>query len=78
LKDAIEAARNFIAACSDPIAKKIEGRDYQRIGGEPYVVTIAPVRGFDWELRPKHFDSLQISRLGIFMVIFVAICLAIR
>jgi hypothetical protein len=58
LKDAIEAARNFIAACSDPVAKEIERWDYQRIGGEPHVVTITPQRGFDWALRPKHFDPL--------------------
>lgn len=33
LPDAIEAARNFIQACSDPVAQEIEGVGYQRIGG---------------------------------------------
>ena len=56
LQDAIEAARNFIGACSDPIAKEIEGVTYQRIGGEIQIATVTPKNGFQWESRPEQFD----------------------
>jgi hypothetical protein len=48
LRDAVEAARNFIEACSDPIAQEIDGEDYQRIGGRIHIATITPNDGFRW------------------------------
>jgi hypothetical protein len=48
LQDAIEAARNFIAACSDPVALEIEGEKHQRIGGHIHIATITPKAGFQW------------------------------
>jgi hypothetical protein len=56
LKDAIEAARNFIGACSDPVAQEIEGETNQRIGGELQLATITPTDGFQWVNRPEKFD----------------------
>jgi hypothetical protein len=58
LCDAVEAARNFIAACSDRVAQEIDGEDYQRIGGEPQIATITPKEGFHWVDRPETFDPL--------------------
>ncbi len=58
LQDAIGAARSFITACSSPVAKEIEGWDYQRIGGEPHIATITPKEGFHWSPRPEQFDAL--------------------
>lgn len=58
LQDAIEAARNFIGACSDPIAKDIEELAYQRIGGEIQIATVTPKNGFQWESRPEQFDPV--------------------
>ena len=48
LQDAIEAARNIIGACSDPVAPEIEGEAFQRIGGHILVATITPKDGFRW------------------------------
>jgi hypothetical protein len=49
LQDAIEAARNFIAACSDPAALEIEGKDnYHPIGGRIHIATVTPRDGFRW------------------------------
>lgn len=59
LEDAVDAARNFIGACSDPLAKEIEGDTYQRIGGEVHIATITPNEGFRWRDRPKHFEPLS-------------------
>jgi len=58
LQDAISAARSYIAACSSPVAKEIEGWDYQRIGGEPHIAAITPKEGFHWWQRPEQFDAL--------------------
>jgi hypothetical protein len=58
LDDAIDAAKNFIAACSSKAAMEIEGDDYQRIGGKPQIAVITPGGGFYWDLRPKRFDPL--------------------
>jgi hypothetical protein len=58
LSAAIDAARNFIGACSDPIAQEITGETYQRIGGEIHLATITPNEGFQWNIRPEKFDPL--------------------
>jgi hypothetical protein len=49
LQDAIDAARNFIAASSDPVASEIEGKDnYRRIGGRIHIATVTAKDGFRW------------------------------
>jgi hypothetical protein len=48
MADAIDAARNFIAACSDPVAVEIEGENYQPIGGRIHIATITAKDGFQW------------------------------
>ena len=58
LAEAIDAARNFIAASSARVAKEIEGDAYQRIGGKLQLATITPKKGFQWIERPEKFDPL--------------------
>jgi|CZKX01.1.fsa_nt_gi hypothetical protein len=49
LEDAIEAARNFIEACSDPVALEIDGKDnHHPIGGRIHIATVTPRDGFRW------------------------------
>ncbi|HEX3683829.1 MAG TPA: hypothetical protein VHU83_14945 [Bryobacteraceae bacterium] len=58
LSDAVDAARSFIQACCDPMAREIERDDYQRIGGQLQLATITPADGFQWVERPEVFDQL--------------------
>jgi hypothetical protein len=42
LQDAIDAARSYIAACSDPIAVEIDKANCQGIGGHLHMAAITP------------------------------------
>jgi len=58
MKDAINAGRNFIQACSSKIARdEIDPENCRGIGGEPQIAIIAK-EGFQWVTRPDHFDPL--------------------
>jgi hypothetical protein len=48
LQDAIEAARNYIAACSDPAIREIDIENCRGIGGRIHIATITPKDGFQW------------------------------
>ncbi|MGI8962200.1 MAG: hypothetical protein ACR2IV_21065 [Bryobacteraceae bacterium] len=48
LEDAIEAARNYIEACSDPIVRELDIENCQGIGGRMHIATITPTGGFKW------------------------------
>ena len=55
---AVQVATDFIGACSDPVAREIEGINFQRIGGELHVATIKASEGFQWVKHPTEFDEL--------------------
>jgi hypothetical protein len=53
LSDAVEAGRNYIEACSSPVALEIDKEICQGIGGHIHVATITPTAGFEWLIPPK-------------------------
>jgi hypothetical protein len=52
LKDAIEAARNYIRACSDSVIRKLDIEHCRGIGGRIHVATVTPEEGFRWVRKP--------------------------
>jgi hypothetical protein len=57
LDDAIEMARNYIAACSDRAAIEVD-QFCEWLGGCPQIAAITPKGGFEWISRPDEFDPL--------------------
>jgi hypothetical protein len=59
LADGIEAARNYIAACSDPAIREIDPENCQRIGGHIHIATITLQDGFRWAIAPMLMKGLS-------------------
>ena len=57
LLDSIEAARNYIAACSDPTALEIDAKTCENIGGHIHIAAITPENGFYWVDPPLNGPS---------------------
>jgi hypothetical protein len=47
IDQAIEAAKDYIEACKDPEARKIDETACKEIAGHFHVATIKPTEGFD-------------------------------
>jgi hypothetical protein len=52
LAEAVEDARNYVHACSDPIGKSVD-KKCEKIGGHIHIATIKPDEGFRWVEPPK-------------------------
>lgn len=52
LVEAIDVAKNYILACSDPKAREID-KNCEQIGGHIHIATITPQTGFKWHTPPK-------------------------
>jgi hypothetical protein len=57
LDDAVEIARNYVAACSDLSAIEVDPF-CEWFGGHHQIATITPKDGFQWVLRPEQFDQV--------------------
>ena len=57
LADAVEAGRNYIEACSSPIARELDNESCRGIGGHIHIATITR-DGFSWIAAPKGFRPL--------------------
>jgi hypothetical protein len=53
LAEAIEAAKDYIDACKDSEAIKIDKKACEEIAGHVHVATIKPNQGFEWVIQPK-------------------------
>jgi hypothetical protein len=59
LKDLVELCRNYVLACSDPVAIEIDPK-CSDIGGHVHVATITREEGFRWAIPP--LSALRESR----------------
>jgi hypothetical protein len=57
LQNAIEAGRNFIAACSDDSLREIDPENCRGIGGHIHIATITPKAGFQWASGFEPMDA---------------------
>jgi hypothetical protein len=53
MEDAIEAALNYVRACSDPDLRQIDPDNCGGIGGHIHIATITPNDGFQWHIPSK-------------------------
>jgi hypothetical protein len=53
LSEAVEVARKYILACSDPAALSIDGKHCAGIGGHIHMAKVTPQSGFVWLVPPK-------------------------
>ncbi|MFY9560128.1 MAG: hypothetical protein WAQ52_07830 [Terriglobales bacterium] len=52
LSEAAEVAKNYILACSDPEAMKIDEKHCAGIGGHIHIAAVTPALGFEWIIPP--------------------------
>lgn len=53
LVEAADVARNYIVACSDPEAMRIDPEHCAGIGGHIHMATVTPKQGFEWLTPPR-------------------------